>query len=204
MTAAAPVRPPVALPVHLLVVAGAALLVGVLGLLHPVFLTPETADRWQLAHYLLLPAFPLVAVSVWWLLRGDRRPLAWGARALALAYAVLYGALDSIAGIGAPEQVRGAASRGEPSPPINDLYAVGDELGRAGVIALAVAVALAAAAVFARTRSPLAPLGAVVAAVGCFFFYRHHVFPPRGVLGMVLIAAGLAAIALAQERRSSG
>jgi hypothetical protein len=141
---------------------------------------------------------------VWWLLRGDGSPLAWASRLLALAYAVLYGALDSIAGIGAPEQVRGAASRGEPGPPIGDLYAVGDELGRAGVIALAVAVALTAAVVFARSRSPLAPLGAVVAATGCWLFYRHHVFPPRGVLGMVLIAAGLAAIAVAQERRATG
>lgn len=186
---------------RLLVAAGPALLVGALGLLHPVFLTPETADRWQLAHYLLLPVFPLVAGSVWWLVRGDGGPLAWGARVLALAYAVLYSALDAIAGVGAPEQVRGASSRGEPAPPIGDLYAVGDQLGRVGVIALAVAVALAAAVVFVRTRSPLAPVGAVVAAAGCVLFYRHHIFPPRGVLGMVLIAAGLAAIAFVQDRR---
>jgi hypothetical protein len=85
-----------------LLVAAPALLIGALGLLHPVFLTPDTAERWRLAHLALLPAFPLVAVSVWMVLRGDRSLLAWVARALAGAYAVLYGALDSIAGIGAP------------------------------------------------------------------------------------------------------
>ena len=190
------------LPLRLLLAAGPALLVGAAGLLHPVFLTPETADRWQLAHYLLLPGFPLLAVSVWSVVRGADGALAWAARGLALAYAVLYGALDAIAGVGAPEQVREAALRGDPAPPIGDLYAVGDRLGQLGVLALAAAAVLAAVTVFARTRSVLAPVGGVVVVLGCVFFYRHHVFPPRGVLAMVAIAAGLGAMALAQERRA--
>ena len=188
------------LPLRLLLAAGPALLVGALGLLHPIFLTPETADRWQLAHYLLLPVFPLLAVSVWTVVRGDGGPLAWGARVLSVAYAVLYGALDAIAGIGAPEQVRESAVRGDPAPPIGDLYAVGDQLGQLGVLALAAAVVLAALAVFARTRSVLAPAGALLGLLGCVFFYRHHVFPPYGVLAMVAVAAGMAALALAQRQ----
>ena len=187
------------LPLRLLLAAGPALLVAALGLLHPVFLTPETADRWQLAHYLLLPVFPLLAVSLWSVVRGDGGPLAWGARVLSLAYAVLYGALDAIAGIGAPEQVRASALRGDPAPPIGDLYAVGDRLGHLGAIALGAAVVLAAAVVFARTRSVLAPVGALLGVLGCVVFYRHHVFPPRGVLAMVAVAAGMAALALAQR-----
>ncbi len=186
---------------RLLVAAGPALLVGGLGLLHPVFLTPETADRWQLAHYLLLPAFPLLAVSVWTVVRGEDGVLAWGARMIALGYAVLYGALDAIAGVGAPEQVREAALRGDPAPPIGDLYAVGDRLGHVGVVALAAAAVLAAAVVFSRTRSVLAPVGGVLVVLGCVFFYRHHVFPPRGVLAMVAVALGLGAMVLAPGRR---
>jgi hypothetical protein len=190
----------VRLPLRLLLASGPALLIGGLGLLHPVFLTPETADRWQLAHYLLLPVFPLLAVSLWVVLRGEDGALAWAARVLALAYAVLYGALDAIAGIGAPEQVREAAQRGAPTPPIGDLYAVGDRLGHLGVVALAGAAVLAGLAVLARTRSPLAPLGAGLVVLASVWFYRHHVFPPRGVLAMVGIAAGLAVMVLAQHR----
>ena len=181
------------------VVAAPPLLVGALGLLHPVFLTPDTADRWQLAHLLLLPAFPLLAVSVWVLLLGERGPLAWAARLAAAAYAVLYGALDAIAGIGAPEQVREAAVRGGPAPPIGDLYAVGDRLGHLGVVALAVAGVLAAAVLWRRTRSVLPLLGGLVVVLACVPFYRHHVFPPRGVLAMVGLAAGFALLGARQR-----
>ena len=106
-----------------------ALLVAALGLLHPTFLTPDVAERWRLAHLLLLPVFPLVAVSVWAVLRGNRSPLADAARLAAAGYALLYGALDSIAGIGAPQQVIRSAERGDPDPPIGDLYEIGDRLG---------------------------------------------------------------------------
>ena len=74
-----------------------ALAAALLGLAHPVFLTADTADRWSLAHLLLLPVFPLVGLALVWLLRGDRSPLAWAARLAAYAWAVLYGALDAIA-----------------------------------------------------------------------------------------------------------
>ena len=184
-----------------LLVALPALVVGGLGLLHPVFLTPDTAERWRLAHLLLLPAFPLLAVSVWAVLRGDRSPLAHAARLLSAAYAVLYGALDSIAGIGAPHQVLGAARRGEPAPPIGDLYEIGDRLGHLGVYALAAAGVVAAAALYARSRSPLALLGGAVVALSCYPFLRHHVFPPRGVLAMVGLAVGLALLELGRRGR---
>ena len=186
------------LPVAL--AAAPALLLGVLGLAHPVFLTPETAERWRLVHLLLLPVFPLVGASVWLLLLGERGVLAWTARGLAFAYAVLYGALDSIAGIGAPQQVLGAAGRGEGAPPIGDLYEIGDRLGHLGVAALALSVLLVAVALLRRRRGPLAPAGAALALGGCWLFYGHHVFPPRGVVGLLLLAAGLALLALARAR----
>lgn len=184
-----------------LLVALPALLLAGLGLLHPVFLTPETAERWRLLHLLLLPAFPLLAVSVWVLLRGEREPAAWGARVLSGSYAVLYGALDAIAGVGAAHQVLRTAERGDPRPPIEDLYDVADPLGALGVYALAAAVLLTGVLLWLRTRSALAPAGAAVATVGCWFFLQSHVFPPRGVLALVGIGVGLALLEL--SRRSS-
>lgn len=189
-----------------LLVALPALLIAGLGLAHPVFLEPETAQRWRLVHLLLLPAFPLLAASVWFLVRGDRGPAAWGARLLALAYAVLYGALDAIAGLGAPQQVLRTSQRGDPRPPIEDLFEIGDVLGRLGVVALAAAVALAALVLVLRTRSPLAVLGGAVAVAACWPFLRHHVFPPRGVLAVLGMALGLGLLELARVsgRRESG
>ena len=188
-----------------LLVAAPAFVVAGLGLLHPIFLEPDTAERWRLAHLLLVPVFPLVGASVWFVLRGERGPAAWGARVLAFAYAVLYLSLDAIAGIGAPHQVLGAARRGEPRPPIEDLYEIGDRLGALGVYALAAAGLLAGVVLFlrSRSRSPLAPVGAVVLAGACYPFLRHHVFPPRGVLAMVGIGIGLALLELARQRPSS-
>jgi hypothetical protein len=176
-----------------------AALLGVLGLAHPVFLTPETAERWRLVHLVLLPVFPLVGASVWLLLLGERGALAWAARGLAFAYAVLYGALDSIAGIGAPQQVLRTTERGEPAPPIGDLYEIGDRLGHLGVLSLALAVVLTAVVLARRSRVVVLAAGALVALVGCWLFYRHHVFPPRGVAGVLLVAAGLGAMAAARK-----
>lgn len=175
-----------------LLVALPALLAAGLGLLHPVFLTPDTAERWRLAHLLLLPVFPLVGLAVWAVLRGEGGPGAWLARVAAFAYAVLYGALDSIAGIGAPHQVIRADERGEPGPSLGDVFEIGDRLGHAGVYALAASLVLAGAVLFRRSRSPYALVGALVGAASCYPFLRHHVFPPRGVLAMLGIALGLA------------
>jgi hypothetical protein len=177
-------------------------LLAALGPLHPIFLTPETAERWRLVHLLLLPVFPLVGASVWLLLLGERGVLAWVARGFAFAYAVLYTALDSIAGIGAPSQVLATSDRGDARPPIEDLFAIGDPLGHLGVAALAVAIAVAAAVLFARFRSLWAVLGGIVAVASCWLFYRHHVFPPRGVFGVAGIAVGFALLALARTRRA--
>lgn len=189
-------RSRVALP---LLVALPALLIAALGLAHPVLLTPETAERWRLAHLALLPLFPLVAASVWFVLRGERGPAAWAARVLALAYAVLYSALDSIAGLGAPNQVIRTSERGDPRAPIEDLFQIGDQLGRLGVYALAAAAALTAVVLFLRTRSPIALVGGAIVVVACYPFLRYHVFPPRGVLAMVAIGVGLALLEVARR-----
>lgn len=187
----------VLLPV--LVALPAAVVAG-LGLLHPVFLTPETAERWRAMHLALLPAFPLLGASVWFVLRGERGPAAWGARLLAGAYAVLYGALDAIAGVGAAHQVVRTTARGDARPPVEDLYDVADPLGALGVYALA-AAAVMAGVVLSRRNRPLALAGAAVVAVACYPFLRHHVFPPRGVLAVAAIGIGLALLEAARVSR---
>lgn len=176
---------------RLLVVALPALLLAGLGLLHPVVLTPDTAQRWRDLHLALLPAFPLLAGSVWLLLRGETGPAAWSARGLSVAYAVLYGALDAIAGIGAAHQVLRATARGQARPPVEHLYDIADPLGALGVQALAAALLLTGGVLWLRTRSLRAVAGAVVAAGSCWLFLVHHVFPPRGVLALIGIAVGL-------------
>jgi hypothetical protein len=183
---------------RVLLVAAPAWVIALLGLAHPVFLTPATAERWQLVHLVLLPAFPLLGGSLLWLLRGDRSALGWAARVCAYGYAVLYGALDAIAGVGAPQQVRNS-----PRPPIGDLYEIGDRLGHLGVVLLALGALLTGLLLWTRTRSPLALAGGAVVAAACVPFYRHHVFPPRGVLALVGIGIGLALLAAAQDRRAA-
>jgi hypothetical protein len=147
----------------------------------------------------LLPAFPLLAVPVWVLLRGERGPAAWGARVLSGAYAALYGALDAIAGVGAAHQVLRTSARGEARPPIEDLYGIADPLGALGVQALATALLLTGGVLSLRTRSALALLGTAIAVGSCWFFLQHHVFPPRGVLALVGVAVGLALLELARR-----
>ena len=175
-------------------------LLGLAGLAHPVFLTPETAERWRLVHLVLLPVFPLLGASVWLLLLGERGALAWVARGLACAYAVLYTALDSIAGIGAPHQLQRSAARGDDRPPVEDLFEIGDRLGHPGVGALALSAVLTAVLLLRRGAGPLAPAGAVVAVAGSYLLFRHHVFPLRGVAGVLLVAAGLALMAVVAHR----
>jgi hypothetical protein len=176
-------------------------LLGLAGLAHPLFLTPETAERWRLVHLLLLPVFPLLGASVWLLLLGERGALAWTARGLAFVYAVGYSALDAIAGVGASNQVQRSAARGDARPPIEDLFEIGDPVGQAGVVALALAVVLTAIILLQRGAGPLAPAGAALAVGGSYLLYRHHVFPPRGVLGVLVIAAGLGLMAVVAHRR---
>ncbi len=118
------------------------------------------------------------------------------ARIAALAYAVLYGALDSIAGIGAPAivQARGRAA------PIGDLFVAGDQLGHLGVLALATAVLVTGFVLWRRSGGLLALLGGAFGALSCTWFYVHHVFAPRGVLALLGIGLAYGLLALAEQR----
>lgn len=47
------------------------LVLAVLGLFHPSALAPSTATFWWQFHVVALPLFPLLAVGLWVLLRGE-------------------------------------------------------------------------------------------------------------------------------------
>ena len=185
----------------MLLVALPALLVAAGGLAHPDFLTPDTADRWLVAHLVLLPLFPLVGLALVWLLRGERGPVAAGARVLAYGWAVLYTALDAIAGVGLSWQVREAAERGEPGPNLGDAFFIGDRVGRPGALLLGAAGLLLALALVRHGLLPV--LGGVLVAVSSVVVYERHVFPPEGVLGMVGVGLGLALVAEGLRRQPS-
>lgn len=176
-----------------------ALLVAAAGLTHPEVLTPDTADAWFVGHLVLLPLFPAVAVSLWWVLSGERSPAAWAARVLAYGWVVLYGALDSIAGVGLSYQVREAAQNGTPPPSLGDTFGIADAIGRPGALLLAAAGLFTALALL--RQGALAVLGGVLLAVGSVVVYERHVFPPVGVLGMVVIGVGLGMLAWGRSAR---
>lgn len=175
------------------------LLVAAVGLTHPAVLTPDSANAWFVGHLVLLPLFPAVAVSLWWVLSGERSPAARAARILAYGWMVLYGALDSIAGVGLSYQVKQAAAHGTPQPSLGDTFHVADTIGRPGALLFAAAGLFAALALL--RQGTVAVLGGVLVAVGSVVVYEKHVFPPVGVLGMVAVGVGLGMLAWGRSDR---
>jgi hypothetical protein len=169
---------------------GAAL--AVIGLFHPIVLDPSTATRWWQLHVLLLPLFPLLAVALWVLLRGETGPMAWVARVAAYLFAVYYTGLDTLAGIAAGRVVDVEGERGEAALAVLGL---GNELAEVGVYAFAVAVVLTAI-VRVRRDGRHALAGAVLLVVATVPFLHGHIYWPAGGLAMVGISVGCALLAI--------
>ncbi|MGQ0630907.1 MAG: hypothetical protein ACT4P1_07680 [Sporichthyaceae bacterium] len=180
------------------VVAIPGLILAAVGGTHPHLLTVESARDWWTLHVPLLLVFPLLAGALALLLRGDNGVLAWAARIAGFGFAVGYTALDAIDGIAAGLVVETA---GAPQDAITGrLFEIGDRIGRAGIWSLVAAALLTAAALW-RTRGPWVIAGVIPFLYGTTLFYDHHIFAPDGVIGMLLIAAGTAMLALAPCRR---
>jgi hypothetical protein len=181
-------------------VTAAPLVLAVAGLVHPRHLTAATAGDWAGLHVVLLPVFPFLVlglvVPLWGRPRRDAEGaltvLAWAG---CLGYAAYYSGLDAVAGISAgtlvDHGVHGAAGR---------LFAVGDELGRAGVYALAVACVATCAVLYRRHGVRVLP-GAVVLLAACWSFADSHIFWPRGVLTMLGFALSFALLTAPTFRR---
>ncbi len=176
----------------------APVVLAVAGAMHPAHLTAATAGHWVALHIALLPVFPFLALGLvlplrrtrWRGVEGVLALLAWAG---SLCYAAYYAGLDAVAGISAgavvEHGVHGAAGR---------LFATGDELGRAGVYGLIVAVLATSALLWRRHGVRVLP-GAAVLLAACWSFLDSHIFWPRGVLTMLGFALGFALLTAARR-----
>jgi hypothetical protein len=177
-------------------VAGPPLALAGLGLAHPTGLNPMSAARWRDLHVYLLPIFPLLGLAPWLLVRGEGRALRWTAAVLGYLYAAFYTALDVLAGIGA-----GALQQANLRPAASVVFAQADDLVRYGVWAYLAAAVLASGV--GLRRSGLAALPGSALVIGGAWSFRHsHIFWPRGVLTMLVLALGWTALVLAQRAQS--
>lgn len=172
------------------------LLLAALGTTHPASLDVASAARWRDLHIVLLPLFPLLALGPWLVARRTARPgLAWVVAALGYVFAAFYTALDVLAGIGA-----GALEARGFHTALGTMFANGNDLARVGVDAYLAASLLAAGAALLSARLAAVP-GAVLVAGGAISFLDSHVYWPRGVLTMLVLAVGWTALAWAVYRR---
>src|SRR4051812_42403721 len=169
-----------------------------LGLTHPDDLTGASAGWWTTLHIILVPLFPLLGVCHWVLLHGRPGAIAWIGRVAAFLYIAFYAVTDHIAGIGngVVMQRSGAASTSE-RPEIDWLFAVANEVGGPGTWALALA-AVATGVVALRAGGQRVLPGAVllVLSSGYFAVAGVHIYWPRGVLTMVVMAIAFGWLAL--------
>lgn len=174
------------------------LLLAGLGLTHPHDLSGASAGWWTSLHIILVPLFPLLGVSHWVLLHGRPGVIAWIGRVAAFLYIAFYAVTDHIAGIGTGVvmQQSGAASTCE-RPEIGWLFDVANDVGGAGTWALALA-AVATAVVAVRDGGGRVLPGGVLLVVssGYFAIAGVHIYWPRGVLTMLVMALAFGWVAL--------
>lgn len=174
-------------------VASPGLILAVVGLFHPRSLAPSTATGWWQLHVVLLPLFPLLAVALWVLLRGERGVFAWLARVAAFGYATFYTGLDALAGIAAGYATQTLQRGGQV---VLDLQALGNQLGAVGVSAFLVAAVFTAVVLVRRDGARAAP-GALVLVAAAFPFLHGHIYWPTGGLAMVGVGVGCGLLAAA-------
>jgi hypothetical protein len=146
----------------------------------------------------LLPIFPLLAVSLWLLLRGVPGPVAWAARIAAYGYATFYSVTDVVVGIAAGKLTQFNVARGLPerTVEVDWLFTVGNDVGAVGVWCFVLACAATALAVSVRVGRRTLP-GAVVLVVGAVLFTGGwHIYWPAGVVTMLVLAVGLGLLAV--------
>ena len=172
----------------------------VIGLFHPMELTPETAARWWQLHVLLLPMFPLLGVPLLVLLRGEGGPVVWIGRIAVYVFAVFYTGLDTLAGIAA-----GVAVETEPagSAPAMRLIGLGNQLAEVGVWAFLVAALVAWSHRIAGDKRLSIP-GAILLISGSALFLHSHIYWPKGTIALLAIALGCALLAAARTPALAG
>lgn len=180
-----------------------AILCALVGLTHPMSLMPTTAEYWQNMHIVLLPLFPLIGLAPWLVARRVERPLGWVAALLGYGFAIFYGALDVLAGIGGGAMVLGGEG-GATSP----LFTIARTLAHVGVYSLMLAGLVAGYSALRAARNSkglmlLALIGTVPAVVGAYLVYQGHIYFPVGTIAMILIAIGYGVLAIVVSRSTT-
>jgi hypothetical protein len=174
--------------VPVLVVALPPLMLAVAGLVHPMDLTPQTAHTWRELHLALLPIFPLLGLAPWLLLRDEHFTVRWLVAVLGFAYAIYYTGLDVLAGIAA-----GALQLAGLRPAASVMFTNGNQLATYGVWAYLLACLVAAVMALIRAGGRAVP-GSVLVVAGAASFLTSHIYWPRGVLTMLALGLGWAAL----------
>jgi hypothetical protein len=187
-------------PRHPALLALPGLALAAAGLFHPHHLTYDTSWRWYTVHLPGLLVFPLVGLALAELVRGRGDAVAWLVRVSAYVYATFYTALDVVSGIAAG-YVTHRLGPGVPRPEaVSLLFRIGTPLGHVGSVALIVCTALLALDQLHRHRAWLV----LLLVPGAVLVHLDHIFSPRGVVGMVLLALGTAGAAISARRATSG
>jgi len=179
-----------------------ALALAGIGLAHPTLLNPGTAEWWTTLHLVLVPVFPLLAVSVWVLLRHDRTAVGWGGRVAATTYVVFYTALDAVSGIATGTVVR--AGEAADSDVVGALFAAGNLLGHVGGYAFFVAVILVLGSAWrGGARGWTIYAAAPILLVAGYLFTTSHIYWPKGGLTMIASAVGFVLVELTPRASSA-
>jgi hypothetical protein len=184
-------------PAALIAAGVPALLLAALGSTHPTLLTPESAPWWRDLHVIGLVLFPLLALGPWVVVHGRNRAVEVVVVVLGFVYACCYTALDVLAGIGAGAVTVAVG----PGPWVAALFGMADRVMMPGVYAyLAVAVlggvTAVVLAVGAAARTA-AVVGTALVVGGAWSFLTSHIYPPVGVVTMIVLAVGWTVLAAA-------
>lgn len=175
-----------------LLLAAPGLVLAMVGLTHPEHLTYDSAEHWWVMHLVLLPLFPLLGLALAGLVRRRTDVVAWSVRVLAFAFAVFYGALDVLAGIGAGfVTARGGAEPRAGSPmAVRSLFAIGNDLAEVGVYALLVACVVVGID-HVRRRGPAAVPPALLLVAASVSFLDSHIYRWVGVITIALLGVAI-------------
>jgi hypothetical protein len=171
-----------------------ALLLALAGLVHPQYLTVESAVSWQRLHIALLPVFPLLAIGflvpLWhrpgFDLAGIATVVGWVG---AFVYATFYTGLDLVAGVSAGTVAENTRPSADLGASVQPLFNTGDSLGRVGVYGFAFATVGLSVVLFVR-HGLAAVLVATILLAASFSFLSSHIFWPRGVITVLAIGCG--------------
>ncbi len=195
---------------------GAPVALAVVELFHPLYSTDAleqllpVADRWLLVHLLQAPLIGLLALAVYLIVDGLEGYAARIARVGAIAFGLLYVALDSVAGIATGVLARQAASlpaaeQVAAAADIDELFSDAVVGGGPSVITLAASAAwlvAVLAAALALRGAGAHRIAVVLIGLSALLFPLGHT-PPNAQLALGCFAAGVALLEFGPSPRQT-